>query len=33
VKPIRPRGFIEDWRPRQRSLDLLTKVREIIAEY
>jgi hypothetical protein len=30
---MRPRGFIEDWRPRQRSLDLLAKVEAIIAEY
>ena len=30
---MRPRGFIEDWRPRQKSLDLLAKVEAIIAEY
>lgn len=29
----RPRGFITDWQPRQKSLDLLTNVKEIMAEY
>jgi hypothetical protein len=29
----RPRGFIDDWRPRQKSLDLLRQVETIIAEY
>jgi len=29
---MRPRGFA-DWRPRQKSLDLLEQVREIIAQY
>jgi hypothetical protein len=30
---MRPRGFIEDWQPRQKSLDLLAKIEAIIAEY
>jgi hypothetical protein len=29
----RPRGFIDDWQPRQRSLDLLQQVEAIVAEY
>jgi hypothetical protein len=30
---MRPRGFIHDWQPRQRSLDLLAQVEAIIGEY
>ena len=30
---MRPRGFIEDWQPRQKSLLLLQQVEAIIAEY
>ena len=30
---MRPRGFIENWRPYQKSLDLLEQVEKIIAEY
>jgi hypothetical protein len=30
---MRPRGFIERWNPRQKSLDLLKHVEAIIAEY
>src|SRR6516164_8112042 len=29
----RPRGFVDDWRPRQKSLDLLEQVEATIAEY
>src|SRR5262249_46130724 len=30
---MRPRGFVHDWQPRQRSLILLQQVEAIIAEY
>lgn len=30
---MRPRGFIEDWRPYRKSLGLLAQVETIIAEY
>jgi hypothetical protein len=30
---MRPRGFIERWNPRQKSLDLLKHVEAIIADY
>jgi hypothetical protein len=30
---MRPRGFIDDWRPYQKSLDLLVQVEAIIAQY
>jgi hypothetical protein len=29
----RPRGFIDDWRPRQKSLELLGQIEAIIGEY